>query len=63
MMQLNLLRHAFYKLGNNDEESLKNIDWFDKNKNPKARALKILELIANCENEYKINYVKSLDIW
>ena len=62
-MELNLLRHAFYKLGNSQKESLSNCAWFDKNKEPKARALKILELIANCKNEENIRYVKTLDIW
>lgn len=62
-MELNLLRHAFYKLGNSQEESLSNCDWFNNNKNSKARALKILELIANCKDENNIKYVKGLDIW
>ena len=62
-MELNLLRHAFYKLGNNQEESLLNCDWFDKNIDTKSRSIKILELIANCKSETNIKYVKELEIW
>lgn len=63
MIKLNLLRHAFYKLGNSQEESILNCDWFDKNKDSKARALKLLELIANCNSKENVKYVKALDIW
>lgn len=61
-MQLNLLRHAFYKLGNSTEESCRNCDWFDDNIEPLARALKLAELIANCKDDIKIKYVKSLNL-
>jgi hypothetical protein len=61
-MDMSLLRHAFYKLGNNTEESLRNCKWYDNNKQARARALKLLELIANCEDNKNIEYVRSLNL-
>ena len=60
---MNKARHACFKLGNNQKESLENCDLFDSIKSDASgvkEILLIINLVEKCKSDKNIKYVERL---
>jgi len=58
-MNMNLLRHCFYMLGNNQQERLDNCKRFDELEDAE-KTIEMINLVVKCESERNRNYVAKI---